>query len=281
MKISVVTNAYNQARFLAAAAESVLSQAGPEIEYFIVDPGSTDETPDVIERIAARYPGRFAVLREADDGPADGLNRAFARASGDWFVYLNADDAFLDGAFAQAATAIAANPLAGAVIGSGYIVDEEGRYLRRAYSTRFSARRFVRGTAFALQQSTFYRAEAYRAVAGFNADNRTSWDAELLVDLDRAGFPLETVPGFWSLFRMQPGSITVSQRLAEESRRTHERYFRETMGRERTEQDLRLRRLRQLADRLLHPVTSLARLRDMMAPPALVFAEAQTPDWAQ
>ena len=280
MKISVVTNAYNQGRYLAAAAESVLSQHGPEVEYWIVEPGSTDETGEVLDRLEARYPGRFRVLREKDNGPADGLNRAFARASGDWFVYLNADDAFLPGAFAEATQAIAGHPDTAAVIGNGYIVDERGRCLRRAFSTRFTARRFVRGLSFALQQSSFYRADAFRAVGGFNTANTTSWDAELLIDLDRAGYALVNAPGFWSLFRMQPDSITVSQRFAEESARTHRRYFREETGRERTRVDLALRGPMQIVQRLAAPHASLARLRDWLCPPERVFREALPPDWA-
>lgn len=281
MKISVVTNAFNQGKYLAAAAESVLSQAGPEIEYLVVEPGSTDDTRDVLERMRAVYPGRFVVIDEPDDGPADGLNRGFARATGDWFVYLNADDAFLNGAFRGVVSALEKNSSAGAVIGSGYIVDDEGRYLRRAISTKFDARRFVQGTAFALQQSTFYRADAFRAVGGFNLANRTSWDAELLVDIDRAGYPLVTVPGFWSLFRMQPESITVSQRLAHLSEETHARYFREEMGRERTKTDLLLRRFRQIADRAAHPARTLARLRDAIFPPNRQFPEARSPEWSK
>jgi hypothetical protein len=85
-----------------------------------------------------------------------------------------------------------------------------------------------------LQQSTFYRAEAFRAVGGFNVNNRTSWDAELLFDMSLRNMQLIHVPGFWSEFRIHPESITGSQRLAEESRKTHARYFRTAMKREKT-----------------------------------------------
>ncbi len=281
MKISVVTNAFNQGQYLAAAAESVLSQQGAEIEYWIVEPGSSDNTPAVIAAIEARFPGRVNVLREKDDGPADGLNRGFAHATGDWFIYLNADDVFLPGAFREAVKAFHDHPEAGAVIGNGYIVGDDGAYIRRAISSRFSARRFVRGQSFALQQSTFYRADAFRAVGGFNLQNTTSWDAEILVDMDRRGYPLINVGGDWSLFRMQPNSITVSQRFAEESALTHQRYFREEMGRERTSRDVHANRLRQLFHHVRHPWQTLQRVRDRIAPPNRRFAEADTPAWAR
>ena len=281
MLISVVTNAYNQGRFLAAAAQSVLEQDGCEVEYLIVDPGSSDTTPQIIEALRARYPARFSVISEADNGPADGLNKAFAQARGNWFIYLNADDVFLTGAFAEAARIMARHPDAGAVIGNGYIVGENGEYLRRAISTRFTARRFVRGVAFALQQSTFYRAAPFREVGGFNLANTTSWDAELLIALDRAGHRLVNADGYWSLFRMQPDSITVSQRYAAESARTHQRYFKEIMGRDRTPIDNAVKPLRQWTDRLLHPRQTAMRIADQLRRKDHVFAEAQTPLWAK
>lgn len=281
MKISVVTNAFNQGKYLAAAAESVLGQAGVEVEYIIVEPGSTDQTPQVLEALSRRYPGRFTIVSDPDDGPSDGLNKGFAQASGDWFIYLNADDVFLPGAFADAAQHMRANPGAGAILGNGYIIDDDGRYIRRAVSTPFTARRFVQGTAFALQQSTFYRAEAFRKIGGFKLANSTSWDAELLIDMDRAGFDLVNASGYWSLFRMQPNSITVSQRYAAESLRTHQRYFREEMGRERTARDLRLKSVRQKLNRLTDPAGTAMHLRDAMFRPDRVFAEALPPEWAR
>lgn len=284
MKISVVTNAYNQGDYLAAAAESVLSQSGQdsgiEIEYWIVDPGSTDNTATVLKRLDEVYPGRFSILRDKDEGPADGLNRGFSNASGDWFVYLNADDAFLPGAFADATKYMAAHPHAGAIIGNGYIVDDDGRFIRRAISNHFTARRFALGLSFALQQSTFYRADVFRKIGGFNIENKTSWDAELLIDLDRAGYDLVNGQGYWSLFRMQPNSITVSQRLAEESVRTHRRYFREEMGRDRQPGDQILRRVRQIGQRFATPAITFARLQDRFAPSDRIFEEARSPRWA-
>lgn len=281
MKISVVTNAFNQGEYLAAAAQSVLSQTGAEVEYIIVEPGSTDNTGRVLEQLGKVYPDRFTILSEKDDGPADGLNKGFAKATGEWLIYLNADDVFLPGAFEQAAGQMREHPNAGAIIGNGFITDKSGNFIRRAISTDFSARKFVNGTAFALQQSTFYNAAAFRTVGGFNLANSTSWDAELLVDFDRAGYPLVNADGFWSIFRMQPNSITVSQRFAKESLRTHRRYFREEMNREIEPRDVKIRKLRQLAHRIGNPRASVARLIDQYAPRSHQFREALSPDWAK
>jgi glycosyltransferase involved in cell wall biosynthesis len=216
---------------------SVLAQDWPEVEYLVVDPGSTDETPAIIRRFQERYPGRVAHITDRDQGPADGLNKAFAQASGNIFGYLNADDFYLPGCFRAAADAMRRLPKASAIYADGYKASADGKVMRRIVSTGFSAKRFVYGGALVLQQSTFYRAEAFRDVGGFNVQNRTSWDIEMLLDMSLKSMQLVHVPGYWSAFRVHAESITGSQRLAEESRRTHARYFRSVMGREKSSLD--------------------------------------------
>lgn len=213
---------------------SVLSQDYDDLEYLVVDPGSTDGTAEVIRALEREYPGRIVHIAESDLGPADGLNRAFARAGGELFGYLNADDSYLPGCLRKAGRTAERFPEAAAIYADGFKIDEEGRVIQKVISTKFSAKRFVYGGALVLQQSTFYRAEAFRAVGGFNVENRTSWDAELLFDMSLNGMQLVHVPGFWSKFRVHSESITGSQRLVEESRRTHARYFRTAMKRDRT-----------------------------------------------
>jgi glycosyltransferase involved in cell wall biosynthesis len=234
IKISIVTNAFNQGRYLASALSSVLAQDWPEVEYIVVDPGSTDETAEIIQEFQREYPGRIIHIAEPDEGPADGLNKAFARATGDLFGYLNADDLYLPGCFRRVVEAAEQFPKAAAIYADGYKADAEGRIVRRLVSTSFSAKRFVYGGVLVLQQSTFYRADAFRAIGGFNPQNRTSWDAELLLEMAMKKMPLVHVPGYWSVFRIHGDSITGSQRHAEESRKTHARYFRFVTGREKT-----------------------------------------------
>lgn len=277
---TIVTNAYNQGAFLASAAHSVLTQTGGSVEYIIVDPGSTDDTGAILERMAQIFPGQFTVIRERDSGPADGLNRAFQNARGQWLFYLNADDVLLPGALCAAKRAIAHAPECGALLGNGYIVDPTGRYIRRAVSNRFTPRRFVRGLSFALQQASFYRADIFHKIGGFNAMNSTSWDAELLIDIARAGHTIGNFDAFIALFRMHAGSITMSQRLAQDSLRTHERYFTEEMGRAPQWHDRTLKRVLQLVQNAAHPRRTVHRIRDQIWPRPHIFAEAAPPSWA-
>ncbi|HSN21662.1 MAG TPA: glycosyltransferase [Usitatibacter sp.] len=81
-RITMVTISFNQARYLEACIGSVLAQGYPDLEYIVVDAGSTDGSRDIV----ARYAGRLAAaILEPDAGPADGLNKGFARATGEVF----------------------------------------------------------------------------------------------------------------------------------------------------------------------------------------------------
>lgn len=267
IRVSIVTNALNQGRYLAAAMSSVLSQEWPDLEYLVVDPGSQDDTPQIIREFMRKYPGRIHHITDSDHGPADGLNKAFSKATGDLFGYLNADDLYLPGCFYAAVSAAEMHPEAAAIYADGYKANAEGRMIRRVVSTNFSPGMFVYGGSLVLQQSTFYRAKAFREVGGFNVDNRTSWDAELLLDMALQNMPLVHVPGYWSVFRIHAESITGSQRLAEESRKTHARYFQTVMGRPRSPLD----RLASFAVRaysmLTEPRATTARILDRIGSP--------------
>jgi glycosyltransferase involved in cell wall biosynthesis len=218
-KISIVTISFNQAEFLERAIRSVVDQDYPQIEYIVVDPGSTDGSRDIIERYRSRI---SRVIYEPDCGPADGLNKGFACATGDIFGYINADDAYLPGTVREVVAALDKSK-ADVIYGDGYIVDENDRCVRRFVSTSFNLRRFVLGALPILQQSTFFTADAYRDAGNFNLENRTCWDGELLFDFAAAGKKFLHAPLYWSVFRMYPSSISGSGRLAQQYYRDQER----------------------------------------------------------
>jgi glycosyltransferase involved in cell wall biosynthesis len=97
-RLTVITPSLNQGRFIERAIRSVLDQGHPELEYIVVDGGSTDETLDVLRR----YEGTVTWTSEPDRGQTDALNKGLARATGDVVAYLNSDDYFLPGACAAA-----------------------------------------------------------------------------------------------------------------------------------------------------------------------------------
>lgn len=91
-KISIVTPAYNCQDLIAQTIESVLSQGYPNLEYIIIDGGSTDATPSIIER----YAGQLSYWHSRPDaGQYDAINQGFAQSTGEIMGWLNADDMLL------------------------------------------------------------------------------------------------------------------------------------------------------------------------------------------
>jgi glycosyltransferase involved in cell wall biosynthesis len=232
MKISIVTTSYNQAPFLDQTLASVIEQGYPDLDYIVVDPGSTDGSREIIERWRDRI---HHLVLDPDDGPADGLNHGFARASGEIYGFLNADDLLADGALSDVARAFARFPEIDVISAHGWLIDGDGRRIRRKYSNHFSIWRYAHQGAYLLQQSTFFRADAFKSARGFNPDNRTCWDGELWLDMALAGRRFKTVRGFWSSFRVHEGSLSAAIARRSEKRgryqRDRARLYRKATGR--------------------------------------------------
>jgi glycosyltransferase involved in cell wall biosynthesis len=228
MKFSVVTVSFNQRQYLEECLTSVLGQDYPGLEYIVVDPGSTDGSRELIESLGSRL---AAVVFEPDQGAADGLNKGFQRASGDIFGFLNSDDALLPGAMQSVSQAFEQNPDCDIVMGNGFIVDADGRRIRRIRAAGFTLGRYFYGGATWLQQSTFFRRAAFEAAGGFNVNNRSCWDGELLVDMVRAGARVKYLNQDLALFRIHGKSITGSRRHSEMMKADADRMFSMTRGR--------------------------------------------------
>lgn len=235
MKISIVTISYNQVEFLERAIRSVIEQDYEDIEYIVVDPGSTDGSREIIERYCTKID---KIIFDPDRGPADGLNKGFHLATGDVCGYLNADDAYLPGTFSKAIDAFQSYPWADMIYGHGYMVTSVGRVLRRFYSDRFTPWRYVNGGAVVMQQSTFFKRQAFVEVGGFNPGNHIWWDGELLLDFALAGKKMHVVNEFLSVFTIHGQSISGqrgkdterSRKLNIDRQQTHARLYEKVMG---------------------------------------------------
>ena len=90
-RISIVTPSFNQGRFLAETMDSVLAQRYPNLEYVVVDGGSTDDSVDVIR---SREKELASWVSEKDAGQYDAINKGFAKTTGDVMAWLNSDDKY-------------------------------------------------------------------------------------------------------------------------------------------------------------------------------------------
>ncbi len=124
--VTIVTPSFNQAHFLEQTMRSVLDQDYPNIEYMVVDGGSTDGSVDLIQKYSKRLKWWVS---EKDNGQAEAINKGFARASGEIIAWINSDDYYMPGAIAEAVKALSEHPEVGMVFGNVRVVDENEKVL--------------------------------------------------------------------------------------------------------------------------------------------------------
>ncbi|MGX9862024.1 glycosyltransferase family 2 protein [Pseudomonas moraviensis] len=126
--ISVVIPAYNYARSLPRAVESVLAQLHEAAaDLLVIDDGSTDTTPEVLDRLLVEHAGRFRAIRQSNGGLSCVRNRGIEETSGRFLVFLDADDEMAAGALAALARHIASNPETRMIIGAHWSVFSGGK----------------------------------------------------------------------------------------------------------------------------------------------------------
>lgn len=233
-KVSIITICFNQARYINDAMDSVLSQGYENLEYLVLDPGSTDGSREAI--LAKATSPRLRYIFEKDGGPADGLNRGFAAASGDIFGFVNADDVLCPDAVAEAVDYLASGKL-DVISGHGYVIDCHGRVLRRAYSDRYSLRAVAYKGCFLVQQATFFTRAIFERAGGFNVNNCCTWDGELWIAMAEAGARFGIADRFWGKYRIHDASITGAGHLDSLLQQYSGRIFKRIVGREQSGTD--------------------------------------------
>jgi glycosyltransferase involved in cell wall biosynthesis len=205
--ISIVTPSLNQARFLEAAIESVLSQEYPLLEYVVQDGGSNDGSREILDR----YSDRLEHWESAPDrGQAAALNRGFARTSGEVMAYLNSDDLLLPGALSYVARFLHDHPEVDVVYGHRVLIDELGREIGRQVIPRHSDR-VLSWASFIPQETVFWRRAAWkRAGASFDESFQCAIDWDLLVRLREAGARMVRLPRFLGAFRVHGDQKTTA-----------------------------------------------------------------------
>ncbi len=229
MKISIVTVSFNQRAYLKEAIDSVLGQGYPELEYIVVDPGSTDGSRELIQSYGDRI---TRSLLEPDSGAADGLNKGFALATGDVYGFLNSDDLLMPGSFQKVANYFLEHPECDLVMGNGHKIDGEGKRIVDVKARDFTVWRHLHGGARWLQQSTFFRREAFSRSPKFNAQNRTCWDGELFATMVSQGATVGYIDSDLSAFRIHGASISGTGRMWDAYQDDLKRIFRDIESRD-------------------------------------------------
>lgn len=232
MKISIVTISFNQKKYLRQCIDSILSQTDCDLEYIVVDPGSTDGSRTLIES----YGDRIVKVFAPDSGPADGLNRGFEQATGEIYGFINSDDYLLPGALKNINQYFTKNRVGWFVTGQGYTEDANGHYFR-IRPQPLTPRTMLHRAAVIFQQATFFSAKAYTDAGGFNTNNKTCWDYELFLRMLLNGVKHEVIPHDVAAFRLHDQSISGTGRLTEDYLQELDALFLDVCKRERGARD--------------------------------------------
>lgn len=149
MRFSIVIPAYNYGRLLPRALESALAQGGDDYEILVIDDGSTDATPEVVEGLLQRYRGRFRYLRQENRGLAAVRNRGIDETTGEYLLFLDADDRLLPDALEKFRAFFRRRGSWGMICGGHISVHPDGRERHHPMANlsadrRVNFRRYIR-----------------------------------------------------------------------------------------------------------------------------------------
>ena len=225
MKFSIVTICLNAERYLAEAMHSVVSQDWADLEYILVDGGSTDRTEEIIHSVAERDQ-RVRHVVEPEPGIALAMNRGLRLAQGEIIAFLHADDRYAGTSIlSQVAEAFRQRPGGAWVTGGVKEIDAHGEVLRTLPVRRFSLSRLLRNNII-YHPATFVQRSVMVEIGGFDESLRFAMDYDLWLRLAALSQPL-ACQACLADFRVHAGSLSSVERAKtlEEEYLVRQRYI--------------------------------------------------------
>jgi glycosyltransferase involved in cell wall biosynthesis len=207
--VTIVTPSYNQGRFIEETILSVLNQDYPNIEYIVIDGGSTDNTYNILKK----YSGRITWFSEKDKGQTDAINKGLRLAKGEILAYLNSDDTYLPGAVTRAVQYLTSeNPDSPFVYGEGYHITAEGTIIERYPTEPFDFRHLAE-TCFICQPTTFWKRDVIEKIGLFDEDLHYAMDYDYWIRIAKYYGTLGYISDYLANSRFYQETKTMSKRL--------------------------------------------------------------------
>lgn len=183
LKLSIVTPSYNQGSFLEEAIRSVLDQAIPDMEYVVMDGGSTDGSVEILKRYSKKIKGWVS---EKDGGQADGVNKGIAQLNGDIIGWINSDDFFLPGGFKKVLDYFEAHPQTDGLYGDVLSVDDHSKLINVMRFEPYSLQDLMRFRVIS-QPGVFFRRSLWEKTGGLDLSYAYLLDHHLWLRMFRVG----------------------------------------------------------------------------------------------
>ncbi|MFA7301095.1 MAG: glycosyltransferase family 2 protein [Candidatus Shapirobacteria bacterium] len=212
MKFSIITPSYNQGQFIQETINSVVGQIGDfEIEYFIMDGGSTDDTVKILKATEIKLKNNSKIKyywqSKSDNGQVDAINQALAKATGDVVAYINSDDYYLPNAFDTVSKYFNNHPKSQWVVGNCQVSDPRLNWtfwLKHIWPIQcFKSALYVFNTIN--QPSVFLKSSLVKKVGKFNPQYHFAFDYDYWLRCQKRSLP-SRIHTFLSVFRIHPQS---------------------------------------------------------------------------
>lgn len=201
-KVSIVTPSYNQAEFLERTILSVLNQNYPNLEYIIIDGGSTDGSVDIIKK----YEKYFTYwVSEKDTGQADAINKGFKIATGELVAWQNSDDIYLPRAFFRIIEELRKHPDCCVVFSNVYLIDENDEVFKEMRFIPFDLEHLIYYDWNLSSQAVFWKRELFNTV-GYLKNYKVLFDLDWFIRVGKATKKFRFIKEFLGAYRIHSKS---------------------------------------------------------------------------
>jgi len=222
-KISIITPSLNQGKFLEETILSVLNQNYPNLEYIVIDGGSTDNSVEIIEK----YEEHLAYwISEPDKGQTYAINKGFEKATGDIINWINSDDLLTSGALNCLTKEIRIKPNADFYFGDYLIIDKKGREIFSRKSPPYNFNTLFYGRQLSCQPAVFFKRNILETIGYLDESLNFCMDTEFWIRAAHMGAKFHQVKFLLGITRMHGDAKTtrMQQILHEEHKMVVRRY---------------------------------------------------------
>lgn len=207
MKFTIVTPSFNKGDYIQRTIESVLKQRREEleVEYFVFDNFSTDNTLKVLEEFSSL--SDVTIIQQKDSGQFDAINQGWAKGTGEIFAWLNADDVYLESALWDVADFFKENPDIMAIYGESVYLDVKDEVLKPVTNIRDYSHQRLLSHDFITQPSTFIRRQVFEQVGPLSNQYRYVFDWDYWIRISEK-YDFARVPFLISGYRITGANLT-------------------------------------------------------------------------
>ena len=205
--VTIVTPSFDQASYLEETIQSVLEQDYPNIEYFVMDGGSSDNSVEIIKKNAKKLAWWVS---EADKGQTDAINKGFGHANGLILAWLNSDDTYEPGAVSAAVDYLQKHANVGMVYADCNFIDQNSKLIGKFAAAQTDYKRLRKGYVHIPQQTMFFRSELWRIVGPLDPSFYFAMDYDLWIRI-ASRTEIKYLSGqTWANFRIHRSGKTIT-----------------------------------------------------------------------